>query len=76
MVRMAIEKAGSLDSTKVRAAYTNAEFKGTTQGDLKFNEKGVCRIENVAMQWWNGERMPIWPPHPDVWKLRLMPVGQ
>ena len=74
MLVMAIEKAGSIDSAKVREVYVNGEFKGTTQGDMKFNEKAVCYFESVAMQWWNGERMPIWPPNPKLWKLKLMPT--
>ncbi len=74
MLAMAIEKAGSLDSAKVHAVYVNGEFKGTTQGDIKFNEKAVCYTESIASQWWNGERMPIWPPNEKVWKLKLIPV--
>ena len=73
MLVMAIEKAGSLDSAKVRSVYVNGEFKGTTQGDLKFNDKAVCYTQSIAAQWWNGERMPIWPPNP-MWKLKLIPV--
>jgi len=74
MLAMAIEKAGSIDSAKVHAAYVNGEFKGTTQGDLKFNEKAVCYTESISSQWWNGERMPIWPPNEKAWKLKLRPV--
>ena len=74
MLAMAIEKAGSIDSAKIRDVYFGGEFKGTTQGDLKFNKKGVCYTESLAMQWWNGERMPIWPPQPKVWSLKLIPV--
>ena len=74
MLAMAIEKAGSLDSAKVRNVYLGGEFKGTTQGDLKFNEKGVARFESLALQWWNGDRMPVWPPRPEVWTLKLIPI--
>jgi branched-chain amino acid transport system substrate-binding protein len=74
MLAMAIEKAGSLDSEKVHAVYVNGEFNGTTQGNLKFNEKGVCYFESLAMQWWKGERMPIWPPNKELWTLKLKPV--
>jgi ABC-type branched-subunit amino acid transport system ATPase component len=28
----------------------------------------------IAMQWWNGERMPVYPPVPSVWKLKLAPT--
>lgn len=74
MLKQAIEKVGSLDSAKIRATYVNGEFKGTTQGDLKFNDKGVCYTESNAMQWWKGQRMPIWPPNPKVWSLKLIPM--
>jgi hypothetical protein len=47
MLVMAIEKAGSIDSAKVREVYVNGEFKGTTQGDMKFNE-GFCRLSHGA----------------------------
>ncbi len=74
MLAMAIERAGSIDSEKVRSVYVGGEFKGTTQGDLKFNEKAVCYIESIGAQWWNGERMPIWPPNEKLWTLKLIPV--
>jgi branched-chain amino acid transport system substrate-binding protein len=74
MLVMAIEKAGTLDSAKVRAQYVNGEFKGTMQGDLKFNDKAVCYTESIAGQYWNGQRMPLWPPQPKVWTLKLIPV--
>ena len=73
MLAMAIEKAGSIDSAKVRDVYFGGEFKGTTQGDLKFNEKGVCYTESIGAQWWNGERMPVWPPN-KMWTLKMIPV--
>jgi branched-chain amino acid transport system substrate-binding protein len=73
-VAMAIERVGTLDSAKVREAYINQEFKGTTAGDLKYNEKGVCYTESIGTQYWDGQRMPIWPPREDVWKLKLIPV--
>jgi len=71
---MAIEKAGSIDSAKVRDAVFGGEFKGTMMGDVKFNEKGLCFKPFIAMQWWDGERMPVYPPVQKVWKLKLAPV--
>ena len=70
----AIEKAGSTNSGKVRDAVFGGEFKGTVMGDLKFNDKGVAPTPSFALQWWNGERMPIYPAVPSIWKLKLMPV--
>jgi hypothetical protein len=43
-------------------------------GDLKFNEKGVAPSPSFALQWWNGERMPVYPANPALWKLKLMPT--
>ena len=74
ILAMAIEKAGSTDSTKVRDAMLGAEFKGTMMGDLKFDDKGNCILPSLALQWWDGERMPVYPPLKNGWKLRLMPM--
>jgi len=71
ILAMAIEKAGSFESAKVRDAVFGGEFKGTMMGDVKYNEKGLCFKPLIAMQWWNGQRMPIYPPNPKVWKLKL-----
>ncbi|MGD0918976.1 MAG: amino acid ABC transporter substrate-binding protein [Thermodesulfobacteriota bacterium] len=67
-----IEKAGSLDPAKVRDAVIGGEFKGTTIGDLKFNEKGIALIPSLALQWWNGERMPVWPLVKGGYTLKMM----
>ncbi|MCF8094680.1 MAG: amino acid ABC transporter substrate-binding protein [Desulfobacteraceae bacterium] len=69
----AIEKAGSIDSRKVRDTVFGGEFKGTVKGDIKFNENGICEVPLVALQWWNKERVPVWPTVPGVSKLRLPP---
>ena len=74
ILAMAIEKAGSYRSEKVRDAVFGGEFKGTIMGDVKFNDKGLAFKPLIALQWWNGERMPVYPPVPDVWELKLAPV--
>jgi branched-chain amino acid transport system substrate-binding protein len=74
IVAMAIEKAGSFKSDKVRDAVFNGEFKGTMMGDVKYNEKGLAFTPLLALQWWNGERMPVYPPNPKVWTLKLVPT--
>ena len=71
ILAMAIEKAGSFESAKVRDAVFGGEFKGTMMGDVKYNEKGLAFKPLIAMQWWNGERMPIYPANPKVWKVKL-----
>jgi branched-chain amino acid transport system substrate-binding protein len=71
ILAQAIEKAGSIEPAKVRDAVFGGEFKETMMGDVKYNEKGLAFKPLIAMQWWNGERMPIYPPNPKVWKLKL-----
>jgi branched-chain amino acid transport system substrate-binding protein len=73
VLAMAIEKAGSTNPAKVRDAMLGSEFKGTMMGDLKFDDKGNCILPSLALQWWNGERMPIYPPLKTGWKVKLMP---
>ena len=74
ILAMAIEKAGSYKSEKVRDAVFGGEFKGTVMGDVKYNDKGLAFKSHLALQWWNGERMPVYPPVPGVWELKLAPV--
>ncbi len=74
ILAMAIEKAGSYKSEKVRDAVFGGEFKGTLMGDVKFNDRGLAFKPLIALQWWNGERMPVYPPLPRVWDLKLAPV--
>jgi branched-chain amino acid transport system substrate-binding protein len=73
ILAMAIEKAGSFKSEKVRDAVFGGEFKGTMMGDVRYSEKGLSFKPLIAMQWWNGERMPVYPPAPSLWTLRLPP---
>jgi branched-chain amino acid transport system substrate-binding protein len=74
ILAMAIEKAGSTDSAKVRDFMFSgkAEFTGTMMGDLKFSEKGLAFVPSLALQWWNGDRMPVYPPS-KTWKLKMIP---
>lgn len=69
----AIEKAGSIDSTKVRDAVFGGTFKDTVKGDIKFNDEGICEVSLVALQWWNENRVPVWPNVPGTSKLRMPP---
>ncbi len=75
ILTMAIERAGAIDSAKVRDAVFGGDFKGTLIGDVKFDGKGLAVTDSVALQWWKGERVPIWPPVKGVSKLRMMPVN-
>ena len=73
ILAMAIERAGSLKPSKVRDEVFGGTFKGTVMGDVKYNEKGIAFMPFLALQWWNSERMPVYPFAPDVWKLKLKP---
>jgi branched-chain amino acid transport system substrate-binding protein len=70
---MAIERAGSLKPEKVRDAVFGHEFKGTVMGDVKYNEKGLAFTPLLAMQWMNGERMPLYPANPKAWTYKPAP---
>ena len=72
---MAIERAGSIESEKVRDAIFSGQFKSATVGDVKFDEKGLAFKPLNAMQWWNGERMPVYPPNTEVWSYKAAPAA-
>jgi len=69
----AIEKAGTLDSTGIRAAIANHEFSGTVMGDIKYDKRGVAIITGTAHQWWEGEQKWFYPFDQKAWRFRLMP---
>ena len=73
ILAMAIERAGSIKSEKVRDQVFGGEFKGTVMGTIKFNEKGLCETPSYALQWWKGERKPIYPPIEGGWKIKMAP---
>ncbi len=70
-----IETAGTLDSTKVRDLFYSGTFsvKGTTNGDLNFTNQGLAEIPPVGLQWYQGNREPVYPPLPNVWTVKLIP---
>lgn len=57
----AIEKAGTLDSAKVRQAVLTTEFKGTTMGDVKYGPDGTAIFPLGAFQWWEGQLKTVYP---------------
>ncbi|MBN1106476.1 MAG: amino acid ABC transporter substrate-binding protein [Deltaproteobacteria bacterium] len=69
----AIEKAGSLDSAKVRDAVLTHEFKGTVMGDIKYRPDGTAAYHATANQWWDGKQMLAYPFLKDGWKVKLAP---
>jgi len=68
----AIEKAGSLDSAKVREAVLTHEFK-TVMGDVKYRPDGTAAFNATANQWWNGEQKLVYPFFKGGWKVKLAP---
>ena len=57
----AITNAGSVDPVAVKDAVWNHEFKGTTMGDVKYNEKGTAYKPFLALQWVDGQRKIVYP---------------
>jgi branched-chain amino acid transport system substrate-binding protein len=72
VLKQAVEKAGSLKSAKIRDVMFSGQFtaKGTTMGDLKFNDKGLCLTPILALQWMDGKRLPVYPK---VYELKWAP---
>lgn len=70
---MAIEKTGSLNPKTVRDAVAGHEFRGTVQGDLKFNASGLALTTSTAIQWWDGQLKLVYPPAKEGWALKLAP---
>ena len=57
----AIEKAGSVDSAKVKDAVMTNTFKGTVMGDVKYNPDGTAIFPCAAFQWWDGLQKTVYP---------------
>ena len=68
----AIEKAGTLDSAKVREAVLTNEFE-TVMGKVKYNKDGVAVFLSTASQWWDGKQMLVYPFDRAAWKVKLAP---
>lgn len=68
----AIEKAGTLDSAKVRQAVLDNEFE-TVNGKVKYDKDGVAIFTSTASQWWNGKQMTVYPFKWSKHKIKLAP---
>ncbi len=68
----AIEKAGTLDSAKVRQAVLNNEFQ-TVMGKVKYDQDGVATFISTAHQWWNGKQMTVYPFNRTDYKVKVAP---
>ncbi|MCU0580716.1 MAG: amino acid ABC transporter substrate-binding protein [Desulfobacterota bacterium] len=68
----AIEKAGTLDSAKVRQAVLATEFQ-TVMGKVKYDANGVATFVSTAHQWWDGKQMTVYPFNWTKYKIKLAP---
>jgi branched-chain amino acid transport system substrate-binding protein len=69
LLKLAIEKADSLDQAKIRDALRNNKFK-TFMGEFAWNEKGEnigCREALIQTQ--NAQHVLVWPEVPDGGRL-------
>ncbi len=69
----AIERAGTLDSAKVRAAAVNNEFKGTTMGDIKYGPDGTASFDQTSNQWIGGQLKLVYPQVKGAAKVQAAP---
>jgi branched-chain amino acid transport system substrate-binding protein len=72
IMAQAIEKAGSLNPAKVRDVVYGGSFPGTVNGDVKYDADGTSFTPLLALQWWEGKRMPVYPAIPN-WQLKWLP---
>lgn len=71
VLAQAIERAGTIDGAKVRDEVFGGKFEGTVMGDLQFDENGLAFTPSLALQWWQGKRMPVYPK--GDYQLKWMP---
>ena len=67
-----IEKAGTLDSAKVRQAVINNPHD-TVMGPVKYDEKGIALFNAPDFQWSNGKQEIIFPLELAKWKVKPIP---
>jgi len=68
-----IEKAGTLDSAKVRQAVMGNVHE-TVMGSIKYDEKGIALFNAPDFQWWNGKQELIFPLEQASYKAKAMPA--
>jgi branched-chain amino acid transport system substrate-binding protein len=69
----AIERAGTLDSAKVREAVVNHEFKNTVMGDIKYGPDGTAFYTPTGNQWMDGQLRLVYPPVKGSYKAEVAP---
>jgi branched-chain amino acid transport system substrate-binding protein len=68
----AIEKAGTLDSAKVRQTVIDNEFQ-TVMGKVDYDQNGVATFISTGHQWWNGKQMTVYPFKWTDYKAKVAP---
>ena len=67
----AIEKAGTLDSEKVRQAVLDNTFE-TVNGTVDYDKRGIALFPLAEFQWWNGKQQIVYPI--EYSQLQAMPA--
>jgi len=71
----AIEKAGTLDSAKVKEAVLSMPFKQTVMGDIKYNSvDGTAIFPLGAFQWIDGQLKLVYPFVKSAYKVQMPPA--
>lgn len=68
----AIEKAGTLDSKKVRQAVLNNTFD-TVMGEVDYNNSGVAIYPAPAFQWNKGDQQVVFPFDYSNYEVKIAP---
>ncbi len=68
----AVEKAGTLDGTKVRQAVLSNEFD-TVMGKVKYDEKGIALFRQPVFQWMGGKQELVYPFDLAKYKVKIAP---
>jgi branched-chain amino acid transport system substrate-binding protein len=61
ILAQAITNANSMDPAAVRDAVFGHTFKGTTQGDITYDAKGIAKTTMLALMWKDGKRIVTYP---------------
>ena len=66
LIKIAIEKAGSMDADKLVPILEQTNYVGTG-AILEFDKShdpvwGIGKDTGIAVQWQNGKKVPFWPP--------------
>jgi branched-chain amino acid transport system substrate-binding protein len=68
----AIEKAGTLDSAKVRQAVLDNEFD-TVMGKVDYDDRGIALFTPASFQWWQGKQQLVYPVELSKFKVKITP---